>query len=229
MTSGDFKASVDRRARAMSAQMRWPALSIVVLFLLVASLATGCYNTKTGETNVEGFVNMTLPAFPQRGAHAVVVFSEMHYSPALRSQEGPRLLPPPDSVPITGREVSYSNLEEYAVLTMPSAFADHYEASEAKELYRVNCLVCHGGSMTGDGTMKQFMERGPLPADLMADISTDSQPGELFAFVSEGGRQGYATVLTGRPSTSPMPAFKSLLTEEERWMLVTYLMEMQGR
>ena len=206
-----------------------PTLLLTTLFLVFAALATGCYNTKTGETNVEGFVNITLPAFPQQGAHAVVVFSEMHYSPAMRSQEGPRILPPADSVPITGREVSYTSLEEYAALSMPDAYAAAYEASAAKELYRVNCLVCHGESMTGDGMMSQHVTRGPLPADLMAEISSEASPGELFAFVSEGGRQGYATVLTGRPSTSPMPPFKSLLTEGERWMLVTYLMEMQER
>ena len=213
----------------MGTLARWQSLLLMSLFLVFASLATGCYNNNTGETNIEGFVNMTLPAFPQQGAHAVVVFSEMHYSPAMRSQEGPRILPPADSVPVTGREVSYSSLEEYAELSVPDAYADSYEASAAEELYRVNCLVCHGESMTGDGMMSQRMTRGPLPADLMADISTEALPGELFAFVSEGGRQGYATVLTGRPSTSPMPTFKSLLTEEERWMLVTYLMEMQDR
>ncbi len=226
MTGGDHRGSAQRRMGPLRALAHWPAL---LLALLVVALATGCYNKNTGETNIEGLVNITLPAFPQQGAHAVVVFSEMHYSPALRSQEGPRLLPPADSVPVTGREVSYASLEEYSALSMPHDYAAKYESSAAKELYRVNCLVCHGSSMTGDGTMRQHMNRGPLPADLMSEISTDSPAGELFAFITEGGRQGYATVLTGRDSTSPMPPFKYLLTEEERWMLVAYLMEMQGR
>ncbi len=213
----------------MGTLARRPALPLVPLLLLFALLAAGCYNNNTGETNIEGFVNMTLPAFPQQGAHAVVVFSEMHYSPAMRSQEGPRILPPADSVPVTGREVAYSSLEDYAALSIPEDYAAAYSASAAKELYRVNCLVCHGDGMAGDGAMSQRITRGPLPADLMADISTEALPGELFAFVSEGGRQGYATILTGRPSTSPMPAFKSLLTEQERWMLVTYVLKTQGR
>ena len=226
MAAVDYKDSTTVRRRAVRALLRWPALALV---LLAAALATGCYNNNTGETNIEGFVNMTLPAFPQQGAHAVVVFSEMHYSPAIRSQEIPRLLPAAESVPVTGREVAYVSLEEYGALSMPDAYADDYDSEAAKELYRVNCLVCHGASMTGDGSMRGYMTRGPLPADLMAEISTESPPGELFAFISEGGRQGYATILTGRPSTSPMPAFKYLLTEQERWMLTAYLMEMQGR
>ncbi len=216
---------VAKTTRTLPAQM-WAALLVATLLALLAS---GCYDPKTGEANVGDLAEFTLPAFPGSGAHAVVVFSEMHYSPSARSQEGPRLLPPDDSVPVTGREIRYSSLAEYALLDVPSGVNGQYSATTAGELYRVNCSVCHGVALRGDGSMVQFMQRGPLPSDLMSDIAIGSEPGEVFAFITEGGRQGYAATSRGRASSSPMPAFKPLLSEEERWMLVKYLRDAQGQ
>jgi len=50
-----------------------------------------------------------------------------------------------------------------------------------------------------------------------------SVPGEIFAFISEGGRQGYAFTSLGRESNSPMPPFRTLLSQEDRWALVIFL------
>ena len=199
----------------------------LTLWLLVALgvllLASACGNIRTGEAEIHGIVSFKMPAFPKSGTHAVVIFSEMHYQPSYRFQEGPRLLPPPDSVPRTGREPRYASLAEYAPLQVPTGFRDSYDQAEATELYRVNCLVCHGARMQGDGTMVKMMKTGPLPADLTSTLTADADDGELFAYVSNGGRQGYAAIERGRESQSPMPAFMNLLTEEERWWLVMYL------
>ena len=204
-----------------------PGWALLALLMLALPLVTaGCWNLRTGEASIHGIARFTLPAFPQTGAHKLVVFSEMHYSPSYRSQEGPRLLPPPGSVPVTGREIVYSTLEEYAGLTIPN---QAYDAAKAAELFRVNCIVCHGASMAGDGPMAAMMSKGPLPANLMSEISIDSTEGELFAFISRGGRQGFAAIQSGRESRSPMPEFGLLLSEEERWDLVRYLRDMQSR
>ena len=86
---------------------------LMVLFsALLALVLTGCYNNNTGETEILGIVDIKLPAFPETGSHAVVVFSEMHYSPAYDDQEGPTIGPPTDSIPVTGREIKYT-AEEY--------------------------------------------------------------------------------------------------------------------
>ena len=63
----------------------------------------------------------------------------------------------------------------------------------------------------------------PVPADLTLPLTQGSTDGELFAFITHGGRQGYLAIERGRESTSPMPAFRNLLSEEERWTLVQYL------
>ena len=222
MTSTVFKATKHHRNRR-----RLPLTALLMLALMTLPLVTaGCWNLRTGEASIHGIANFTLPAFPQTGSHKVVVFSEMHYSPSFKSQEGPRLLPPPDSVPRTGRELKYSSLQEYAGLTNPN---QTFTLTEAKELYRVDCLVCHGPNMTGDGPIVPMINKGPLPANLMSEISINATDGELFAFISKGGRQGLSSKQVGRDSTSPMPEFGLLLKEEERWQLVQYLREMQSR
>ena len=135
-------------------------------------------------------------------------------------------MPPPDSVPVTGRELDFATLEEASALTIPD---QPHDADRAAELFRVNCVVCHGVAMRGDGPMVKLIKIGPVPADLMGPISLDAADGELFAFITRGGRQGVAAFERGRESTSPMPAFRYLLTEEERWQLVQYLRVKQGR
>ena len=196
---------------------------VLLLACVVVLMAAGCYNSTSGDTEVYGIAEFKLPVLPKTGSHKVMVFNEMHYQPSYRSQEGPRISPPPDSVPRTGREPRYASLEEYMPLQIPTNFRNTYELAKAKELYRVNCLVCHGSQMRGDGPIVKIMTKGPMPADLTSSLTADANDGELFAFVSNGGRQGYSAIQRGKDSASPMPSFMNLLTEEERWWLVMYL------
>jgi hypothetical protein len=198
--------------------------------VLIAVLIGGCYNKNTGAANV-GSLNFTLPAFPETGSYAVEVFTEMHYQPSYGVQEVPRLLPPAGSVPVTGKELAYSTVAEYQALSVPDQVAQAYNAAKAQDLYRINCAVCHGESLQGDGRITQMtradgtlvMNRGPFPANLMLDATKASSDGDLYAFISQGGREGLVTRLRGRASGSSMPEFRLLLTEEDRWTLVQFL------
>lgn len=218
----------------------WPIrfrLWAVPVFALFVLAAVGCYNPSTGAASVGDSVQFTLPAFPQTGGNAVEVFTEMHYQPSFRTQEGPRLLPPVDSVPVTGREIRYTTADEYFVLTVPARAAQSYDQARAQNLYNINCSVCHGTGLAGDGRITQMtradgtrvMSKGPFPANLTLDITRSSTDGELFGFISKGGRQGLAATLRGRESTSPMPEFMRLLNEQERWWLVQFLRGKIGR
>ncbi len=205
-------------------------LGTVAVLVVLAALSTSCsWNLRTGEASIYGIARFTLPAFPETGPHFFVVFSEMHFSPAYRIQDLPRILPPEDSVPVTGKEVILASLDEYRPLTVPESARAVYDAQAATHLYNVNCMVCHGASMRGQGAMVPMMKRGAVPADLMGPLTSDATSGELFAFITHGGRQGYALIQAGRESVSPMPEFRYLLTEDERWQLVQYLMQAQGR
>ena len=198
-------------------------IAVVALAVVMSLLAAACYNAKTGDTEVHGIARFKLPVVPETGSHRVMVFSEMHYQPKFDSQDVPRLLPAPDSVPVTGREPQYESLDEYKAATAPERIAQGYDRAHAAELYSVNCQVCHGVSLAGDGLVVPYMTRGVKPANLNLEGTQNSTDGEIFAFISEGGRQGYALIEAGQPSNSPMPQFKYLLSEEERWALVKYL------
>jgi mono/diheme cytochrome c family protein len=192
------------------------------LLAVVTLVSLGCGNIRSGDPELPLAEGLRLPAFPKSGTHAVQIFNEMHYQPSYKSQEGPRLLPPSDSVPVTGRELQYTQ-EEYGQLLVPEELRSSYDGARAAGLYRINCMVCHGPGLTGNGTIRPFMTRGPFPADLTNPLTQDSSDGDLYAFISEGGRQGYAATARGRESGSPMPEFRLLLSPEERWLLVMYL------
>ncbi len=232
----------------------WRAL---LLALLVAATIS-CGNLRTGDAEVHGIVKFKMPAFPETGSNKVQIFTEMHYQPSFRSQEGPRLLPHPVSVPLTGRELVYVG-EEYKELQPPAEYQASYEPSQTAHLFEVNCSVCHGIAMRGDGMMATKMDEqnvGPVPADLMAELTQDASGGEMFGFISNGGRQGQAQRestersaqnaceafvgflrsdclaverASARPVSSPMPEFSRLLTPEERWWLVIYIQSHQSQ
>ena len=212
-----------RPGRGLSKNTGQSAAWLLLAFVVFISMATACYDSNTGRTEVGGAISFTLPAFPETGGNAVEVFTEMHYQPSYRSQEGPRLQPPPDSVPITGRELRYTTLEEYTALAVPERFAQSYDPAGARELYETNCQVCHGPALKGDGPIVRFMKKGPLPADLTLEETLSSTDGELFGFITLGGRQGLSLRLRGLESVSPMPEFGRLLAEDERWALVQFL------
>ena len=223
----------------------WRTLGAVSLLATLVFASSGCANLRTGDAEIPGIARFKIPAFPQTGANRVQLFTEMHYQPSYRAQEAPRLLPPADSVPFVAmgspeavvesdmilKELRYATLEEYKGLTIPARVVQSYDRASAQRLYTINCLVCHGSTLRGDeeedeaarAKILRFMVRGPFPADLTSPLTQGSTDGELFAFVSNGGRQGLVAVERGRKSASPMPEFRLLLTEDERWSLVVYL------
>ena len=203
------------------------------LFAVLASL--GCYNNNTGETRISEDIHFKLPAFPETGSNKVQVFTEMHYQPSYRSQEGPRIDVPASAVPITGKEVLLRSVEEYQALPSPGG-----DAKTGQALYTLNCLVCHGENMDGQGKVMTFSPN-MAPANLMTSPTADRSDGEIYGIISFGGNTGF-TVRVPKlddptydndrcvgQAACPMPEFRKLLTEKERWDVVAFLRERQGR
>ena len=210
-------------------------VALVALGLFALLAAMGCYNNNTGETVITQDIHFTLPAFPETGSNKVQVFTEMHYQPSFRSQEGPRLDPPESAVPITGKEYLLRSVEEYQALESPGG-----DAKNGAALFAVNCVVCHGDDMGGQGTVMAY---GPnmAPADLKGEITAARSDGEIYGIISFGGNTGF-TVRVPKlddptydndrcvgQAACPMPEFRMLLTEQERWDVVAYLRQQQGR
>ena len=211
-----------------------------LLFLFSILLLTACSgNIKTGELNILGETStLDMPAVPKSGSHAIVIFSEMHYQPSYKSQEIPRIMPNPEAVPMNGKEINRTP-EEYKSLTIPSEYNDDELFRQGALSYAENCVYCHGEQLDGNGKYRSYVNKklddgkvinkGAYPANLLSDKTKQSTNGEIFAFISKGSRTGLAQYSNDLPITSGMLSYDSILTEEERWALVTYIRRIQGR
>ena len=86
--------------------------------------------------------------------------------------------------------------------------AAHQESIAAgKAIYQHECLACHGNMGKGNGPAAIALERHP--SDLSMPMMWEHSDGALFWKITEG-----------RP---PMPSFKKLLTDDERWQIVNYI------
>lgn len=80
---------------------------------------------------------------------------------------------------------------------------------------QMRCVACHGPRGRGDGPLASALT--PPPADLVLHVPQHPD-GELFWYVSRGS-----------PGTA-MPAWDTVLDEDDRWSLVHYLRELaEGR
>lgn len=90
-------------------------------------------------------------------------------------------------------------------------------------VYTVNCVVCHGQAGRGDGPAAKTLSEEPFnftDKNAMARV-TD---GDLFLLMSEGVSEEGAE--EGAPLI--MPAWKDVLTEEQRWHIVNFLRTFSG-
>jgi mono/diheme cytochrome c family protein len=84
---------------------------------------------------------------------------------------------------------------------------DSATLKNAKALYIKYCAPCHGVSGKGDGPANASLN--PNPANHTSILMLNETDGALWYKIT-----------TGR---NPMPENKSILTENERWELVTYI------
>jgi len=82
---------------------------------------------------------------------------------------------------------------------------DAASASQGEAIYTKNCASCHGNP----GKNNSLKSLNPLPPDLAVTKSQQLTDGELFYILA-----------TGR---SLMPAFKNVLSEDERWKVISYI------
>ena len=194
------------RARAGSARGRRIGLVLVSLSVLV--FAAACSSTNT---------------------YPIDFFSEMHYQKSFRAGEPPRLDSPPGAGPITGGEPAYT-FEEARDLENPLA-GDPQARERGARLFAVNCAVCHGPEGRGDGRMAALWRarQGAVPpADLTSSVVANRTDGELYWIITNGFTSPENQVQYPGGLTN-MPAFGKLLTPEERWALVSYIRQLQGR
>lgn len=90
--------------------------------------------------------------------------------------------------------------------------------ARGKKLFKTNCELCHGADGRGTGPAAKGLPHAP--ADLTNHFHMKPGDGDAYLFwrVSEGGR-----VEPFKSMKSTMPAFKTVLSEEQRWDVLAYV------
>ena len=94
---------------------------------------------------------------------------------------------------------------EYAGKSNPF---DASAATAGAEVFKTNCVACHGEQGKGDGIASGSLD--PKPANL----------GELVKHASDDYL--FWRITEGRPGTS-MVAWKGILTEEQIWQVISFI------
>ena len=94
---------------------------------------------------------------------------------------------------------------------------DKVQLIEAERLYLVNCGICHGPKLDGNGPLYKGGD-GPFaakPATLVGDAKYEAMPeGQMFYSVTYGKNK--------------MGSYASQLNTQQRWMVIAYIKSKQG-
>jgi putative copper resistance protein D len=82
--------------------------------------------------------------------------------------------------------------------------------ARGRSVYAEHCAICHGVNGRGDGPLARTMV--PRPADLRVHLAEGHSDAQLFDWVSNGV-----------PDTA-MGGFADVLSEEERWHVINYIL-----
>ena len=92
--------------------------------------------------------------------------------------------------------------------TIHNPYAHNQAVTDSsKILYQQICSVCHGAGVKGDGVAAAGLS--VRPANHTGNEVQSQTDGSLFYEMSNGH--------------APMPAYKSVLTEKQRWGLINYI------
>ena len=95
---------------------------------------------------------------------------------------------------------------------------DSVQMKEAERLYLINCGICHGAKLDGNGPLYKD-GKGPFPAApamLVGNAKYEDMPeGQMFYSVTYG--------------KNLMGSYASQLTKTQRWMVIAYIKSKQGK
>ncbi len=129
--------------------------------------------------------------------------SFMEIQPSYKQMDDP--LPVPErSIPIEGAIV----IPGMGAPENPTA-ADDASIARGRELFAINCQMCHGSTGEGTGPIAPFLLNFK-PANLTSDVVQSKSDGSIFLTISNG--------LEGR-----MPPLNENLTVPERWDVVNFV------
>lgn len=152
-------------------------------------------------------------AVQESNTYPIEIFSEMHYSQAPRSQEPQRLQPPAEAVP-------FQQIGTGQVLEVPDFKERPYDPAVARELFRVNCSVCHGDTGVGDGPAAQHITSSHSYY-ATANDEPYAAPANLHDKRETYDKDAMINIITN--GIVVMPRFGKLLSEEDIRDIATFI------
>lgn len=118
------------------------------------------------------------------------------------------------SFPLAPGDSGYAQAASYR--RMDTASLTNAQQKEAERLYLINCGICHGAQLDGNGPLWKGGD-GPFPAaprNLKDDYSKALSDGQMFHAITYGKGQ--------------MGAYASQLNTEQRWWVIDFIRSKQG-
>jgi len=148
---------------------------------------------------------------PQR-ATAFQWSIDMFRGPAVQPLAVPPRNMPSGTLPVDGAEPTMTREDADGSLRNPlTATAAHLRSGAA--LFVIHCAPCHGDAGKGNGPVA-FQMIVP-PPDLTTAQPAERTDGYLYATIRNG--------------SVVMPAYRDAMSAQERWKVVLYLRQLQGR
>lgn len=139
-------------------------------------------------------------------------FPNMVDSPAVKAQEKTMRSPVPGTVPVGFEAYPYKVDEgDKAGVALKNPLSVNKENLEnGKNLYNTYCIVCHGPTGKGNGTI---VPKFPMPPTLHSEKVTTWSDGRIFHVITMG--------------QNLMPSYKTQIKPEERWAIILYVRALQ--
>ncbi|MCE9646050.1 MAG: cytochrome c [Chloroflexi bacterium] len=142
--------------------------------------------------------------------------SFMEIQSSYGTQEEPRSVPA-QSIPVEGP--AYIPGAGAPVNPVP---ADETSIARGAEIFAINCVMCHGETGQGNGTIAAFLVK-KKPADLTGALVQTKTDGNLFISITNGVFNPDNSLFPDVNFSGQMPPMNENLTVRERWDVINYI------
>jgi len=127
--------------------------------------------------------------------------TNMADQPSIAYEQGPRLAAPAAAIPVQGPVLIADQPATEPVAATPDSL------QRGQVLFGINCVVCHGQTGVGNGTLSGFFT--PKPFDLTSAAVQNLSDAEIFLVITQG--------------RGAMPSLAENLSPVERWDVVNHV------
>lgn len=191
-------------------------LSIILLVVVAAGSVISCSDVKRNPGRVYMPDMAYSRAYETYAPHHNLADSGINYNsmPVPGTMKRGELFPFPIPADKPGDSVNYVASKQ---VMNPLTALDSNQLKEAERIYLINCGICHGAKLDGNGPLYKGGE-GPFaakPATLIGDSKIEAlTDGQMFYSVTYGKNM--------------MGSYASQLSTTQRWMIIHYIKEKQA-